>query len=296
MKTVAASSLLALLTGLALGCGGSREGTPTDTLRFSAIPGENSSEMIEKFGRVAEHLTEELGVPVEYAHVSDYGASVEAFKAGDVQLAWFGGLTGVRARRAVPGARAVAQGRIDPRYRSYFVANPASGLAPEQDAFPLGLADVTFTFGDRSSTSGRLMPEYFLREATGTTPAEFFGAPPSYSGNHDRTWQLVQDGSFDAGVLSYVTYEQRVAEGKIDPERCFVLWRTPEFPDYSWNVRPDLDERFGEGFTERLQRTLLAIEDPALLGAMMREDGLIPATNADFERLEVLADELELTR
>jgi len=295
MKSAALTFLLALFAALSTGCGEPAEAS-TPVLRFSAIPGENSSEMIEKFGRVAEHLAAELGVPVAYAHVSDYGASVEAFKSGDVQLAWFGGLTGVRARRAVPGAAAIAQGRIDPKYHSYFIANPASGLRPGQEAFPLDLAGKTFTFGSDSSTSGRLMPEYFLREATGQSPAEFFGAEMSFSGNHDRTWQLVQDGSFDAGVLSYVTYDQRVAEGKIDPERCFVVWRTPDYPDYSWHARPDLDERFGAGFTERLRATLIAIEDPQLLGAMMRTDGLISASNEDFDALEGLAEELELIR
>ncbi len=295
MKFAALTLLVALVVPLTAGCSEPTEAA-TPLLRFSAIPGENSSEMIEKFGLVAEHLAAELGVPVEYSHVSDYGASVEAFKNGDVQLAWFGGLTGVRARRAVPGAAAIAQGRIDPKFRSYIIANPSSGLQPNQEAFPLELEGKTFTFGDESSTSGRLMPEYFLREATGKSPAEFFGAEMSFSGNHDRTWQLVQDGSFDAGVLSYVTYDQRVAEGKIDPERCFIVWRTPDYPDYSWHARPDLDERFGAGFTDRLRKALIAIDDPVLLGAMMREDGLIPASNEDFDALEGLAEELDLVR
>lgn len=295
MKSAALTLALTVLAACAQGCGVSAEASGP-VLRFSAIPGENSSEMIEKFGLLAEHLAAELGVPVEYAHVSDYGASVEAFKGGDVQLAWFGGLTGVRARRAVPGASAIAQGRIDPQYHSYFIANSASGLRPGHETFPLELAGKTFTFGSDSSTSGRLMPEYFLRQATGQSPAEFFGAEMSFSGNHDRTWQLVQDGSFDAGVLSYVTYDQRVAEGKIDPERCFILWRTPDYPDYSWHARPDLDRQFGDGFSARLQTTLIAIDDPELLGAMMRESGLIPASNEDFEALEGLAEELELVR
>ncbi|MFT7485926.1 MAG: phosphonate transport system substrate-binding protein, partial [Candidatus Paceibacteria bacterium] len=238
-----------------------------DTLRFSAIPGENTSLMIEKFGALATHLSAELGVPVQYVHVSDYGASVEAFKNGDVSLAWFGGLTGVRARRAVSGAEAIAQGKVDPAYKSYFIANKNSGLTPS-DEFPMQLQGKSFTFGSDSSTSGRLMPEFFMREATGKSPKEFLGSEMNFSGNHDRTLQLVQDGTFDAGVLSYKTYDTRLAEGKVDEEKVFILWTTPAYPDYSWNAHPNLEERFGSGFTEKLQKALVAIEDPALLDAM----------------------------
>jgi phosphonate transport system substrate-binding protein len=298
MQILTSTSRRALLLGaLALAltaCTSEVQGT-AKTLKFSAIPGENTGEMIEKFSAVAAHLSGELGVPVEYVHVSDYGAAVEAFKNGDVSLAWFGGLTGVRARRAVEGAHAIAQGVIDPKYMSYFIANPASGLTAS-DAFPKALAGKNFTFGSESSTSGRLMPESFIRAETGQSPAEFLGAEMQFSGSHDTTWQLVQDGTFDAGVLSYVTYETRVKEGKIDPEKCFVLWKTPHYPDYSWHSHPNLETEFGAGFTDKVQAALIGIKDKTLLNAMMREDGLIEAKDEDFAPLESVASELGLVR
>lgn len=291
LPTLFAASVFGLL---ALGsCREAAEGPRP--LRFTAIPGESTADMIAGFDRVAAYLSEELGVPVEYVPVADYGASVEAFKNGDTLLSWFGGLTGVQARSAVPGARAIAFGKVDPQYKSYFIANPASGLEPSSE-FPLALRGKSFTFGSASSTSGRMMPEFFLREATGETPQEFLGGELHFSGNHDATWQLVQDGSFDAGVLSYKTYESKVASGQIDPQRCFVIWSTPPYADYSWNAHPRLDDEFGAGFIERVQAALVGMADPELLTALMREEGLIAATNADFEALGELARELELVR
>jgi phosphonate transport system substrate-binding protein len=292
-KTIRALCL-PLLALLAAACTSDVRGGDA-TIRFTAIPGENTTEMIEKFGAVADYLSAELGVPFEYVHVADYGASVEAFKNGDVHLSWFGGLTGVRARAAVPGARAIAQGKIDPKYKSYFIANADSGLEASE-SFPEGLNKHSFTFGSDSSTSGRLMPEYFIRKATGKTPAEYFGSEMNFSGSHDQTWQLVQSGSFDAGVLSYKTYETRVKEGKIDPEVCRIIWITPPYPDYSWNSHPALDIRYGKGFTDRVQKTLTKMGDPVLLGAMMREEGLIDASNEEFKPLEDLARQLGLVR
>ena len=74
--------------------------TAKATLYFSAIPDQGGTELTEKFGKVADYLSAELGVPVRYRPASDYGASVEMFKNGDIHLAWFGGLTGCQARAA----------------------------------------------------------------------------------------------------------------------------------------------------------------------------------------------------
>ncbi len=278
---------------LASACGGAAD---DPVLRFSAIPDQNTTELAEKFDRVADWLQGELGVPVEFVPTSDYTASVEAFKNGDVQLAWFGGLTGVRARAAVEGARAIAQGRVDPEYRSYFVANGRLGLSLS-DVFPEELEGRTFTFGSESSTSGRLMPEVFLRRETGVAPADFFaGEEMNFSGAHDKTALVVEEGTFDAGVLSYKHYDEMVASGKLDPTRCVKVWETPPYPDYNWTAHPVLDETFGEGFLDRLQETLVGLEDPELLAAVQRPEGMIPAENEDFAPLEELARELGLLR
>ncbi len=98
-------------------------------------------------------------MPVRYVPVKSYPAAVTSFVNGDVQLAWFGGVTGVQARAKVPGSQAIAQGAEDTAFRSYMIANAATGLkeAPE---IQKAIAGHTFTFGARTSTSGRVMPEY----------------------------------------------------------------------------------------------------------------------------------------
>jgi phosphonate transport system substrate-binding protein len=262
------------------------------TLRFSAIPDDNSTELREKYSLIAGYLSDTLGVPVEYVPASDYSASVEAFVNGDVQLAWFGGLTGVQARARVEGAHAIAQGKVDPEYVSYFIAHKDSGLTPGQD-FPAGIADLSFTFGSDSSTSGRLMPEHFIRQNSGQSPQEFFGTEElNFSGSHDKTAKLVEAGTYQSGALSYTTYDRMVADGKLDPEVCVKIWTTPGYPDYNWTAHPVLEERYGEGFTERLQAALVGMSDPALLEAAQRPAGMIPATNADFQPIHDLAVDL----
>jgi len=282
--------LLAVL--LALAAAGCTPAGAGDHLHFSAIPDENTTELAAKFQPLATYLTQALGVPCEYVPLSSYAAAVEAFKNGDIDLAWFGGLTGAQARAAVPGARAIAQGRIDPEYKSYFIAHADTGLE-RSDTFPRALGELSFTFGSDLSTSGRLMPEYFIRQHTQSAPSEFFGTPNHYSGSHDKTAKLVQARTFEAGALGYKSYERLVAEGKLDPQRCRVIWETPSYADYNWSASPTLDARFGEGFTERLQRALIDLKNPELLAAVNRPEGLIAARNSDFERIAQLARELE---
>jgi phosphonate transport system substrate-binding protein len=162
--------------------------------------------------------------------------------------------------------------------------------------FPLGLEGKSFTFGSDSSTSGRLMPEHFIKVATGKTPEQFFGAPNRYSGGHDKTWELVQNGTVMAGALDYKIYDRDLAAGKIDPAKCFVVWTTPTYPDYAWNAHPELETLLGAGGTRKLQQALVAMKDPALLAALTRPEGLIEASSADFAVLAGLAQELGLMR
>lgn len=264
-------------------------------LRFTAIPDHAHSGLEQRFRPLATYLSEALDLPVEYVPTSDYQGSVEAFKNADIQLAWFGGLTGAQARAAVRGARAIAQGRVDREFRSYFIANADLGLA-RSETFPQALRGHSFAFGSASSTSGRLMPEHFIRLHTGESPAEFFGSPNHYSGSHDATAKLVEAGTLDAGAINYKTYDRMLAAGDIDAQRCVIIWVTPTFADYNWSAHPILEERFGTGTTERLQRALTDLSDPALLAALDRPAGLIPATNADFASIADLARELGFLR
>ena len=131
--------------------------------KFTAIPDQDTARLQERFGKIAAYLSDELGVAVEYVPVKSYSASVAAFKNNQVQLAWFGGLSGLEARLAVPGSKAIAQGEEDTRFVTYFIANTSTGLS-FQAPFPDGIAGKTFTFGSKGSTSGRLMPEFYIRQ------------------------------------------------------------------------------------------------------------------------------------
>ncbi len=286
--------VLATMLGIGLmSCGGG-SGEETRVLRYTAIPDQNTTELEQRFAPLTQYLARQLGVEVQYIPSRDYQASVEMFRAGDIQLAWFGGLTGVQARASVPGARAIAQGAVDPQYYSYFIAHRETGLKAG-DEFPLAMADFAFSFGSESSTSGRLMPEFFIKENSGKSPADFFHKGFSFSGSHDKTVAMVESGRFPCGVVNFKVYDRRVAEGKTDPEVCRVIWKTPVYADYNFTAHPDLEIHFGDGFTEKLQGVLTGISDEKLLSALPRKK-LIPARNEEFEGIAEVARQLGMLR
>jgi phosphonate transport system substrate-binding protein len=263
----------------------------SEPLVISAIPDQDPEKLQRLYGDVAAYLSEALSIPVQYRPVTDYAASVTAFKVGDLDLVWYGGLTGVQARIQVPGAQAIAQRDIDEQFTSVFIANKASGITDLT-----GLKGHTFTFGSESSTSGRLMPQYFLQKE-GIQLSDFTGEP-GFSGSHDKTIELVAAGTYDAGVLNSQVWKSRLAEGKVDTNLVDVIWTTPSYYDYHWVIRPDVAARYGDDIVARIQQALFALdpEIPAqkaildLFGAKK----FIPTSNEHYAAIEQIGREIGL--
>ena len=250
-----------------------------EKFRFTAIPDENTARLKERFDKVAVYLSEKTGVAMEYVPVKSYAAAVAAFKNNDVQLAWFGGLAGVKARRSVPGSVAIAQGEEDQRFVTYFIANAATGLSASE-SFPAAIAGHTFTFGSKGSTSGRLMPEYYIRTHFDKAPDQVFKRV-GFSGDHSKTLALVQSGSYQVGALNYKVWENEVNAGKVDTTKIKIIWRTPTYPDYNWSIRGDVDARHGIGFTEKVRQAFIGMKARDLLDSFPRTS-FIAADNSMY--------------
>ncbi|NMH63576.1 putative selenate ABC transporter substrate-binding protein [Shewanella salipaludis] len=255
------------------------------TFTFTAIPDENESQLRTRFDKVAVYLEKELGVEVKYVPVKSYSAAVTAFRNNQVQLAWFGGLSGVQARRLVPGSEAIAQGYEDQFFKSYFIAHHSTGLEPSAN-FP-ALKGQTFTFGSKDSTSGRLMPQFFIERNLGKKPEEVFKRV-GFSGDHSRTITQVQAGVYQVGAVNYKVWETALADGKIDTTKVKVIWESPVYPDYQWTVRAGVDAGFGAGFKAKLTAALLNMKDADLLASFPRQS-FVSAENSDYEPIENVA-------
>ncbi len=184
---------------------------------------------------------------------------------------------------------------IDAQFRSVFIANRNSGIAPFQESAGLQeLKGHTFTFGSQSSTSGRLMPQYYLQEAG--VQLEDFRGEAGFSGSHDKTIQLVEAGSYEAGVLNSQVWESRVAEGKVDLDKVQVVWTTPPYYDYHWLLHPDAVKRYGNDFADKVKTAFTKL-DPSV--AKQREildlfgaHKFIETQNSNYDQIESIGRQI----
>jgi phosphonate transport system substrate-binding protein len=242
-------------------------------------------------------LNEELGIAVEYIPVTDYSSSVTAFRVGDLDMVWFGGLTGTQARLQVDDAQAIVQRDGDNQFHSIFIANTDSGLEPIDDVAGLSqLEGYSFTFGSESSTSGRLMPQFYLGKA-GVELSEFKGEA-GFSGSHNTTIELVEAGSYQAGVLNEQVWLSSLESGDVDLDRVQVIWRTPAFFDYHWVIRPDVVERYGEDFIAQVTQafTQLDINNPdhKEILDLFSAEAFIVTENGNYLQIETVGQDIGL--
>lgn len=220
-------------------------------LRVSAIPDEAPTELQRKFQPLGEYLQQALGMPVRFLPVTDYAATVEGLAGKHLDLVWYGGFTFVQARRRTGNAVPLVQRAEDAAFHSRFITAAGSPIHELAD-----LKGRTFAFGSVSSTSGSLMPRYWLMKA-GVSPERDL-AHVAYSGAHDVTAKWVEAGKVEAGALNESVWQKLVDERKIDPGKVRVFYTTPPFHDYNWTVRGDLDP----ALVAKLKAAFLAL-DPA---------------------------------
>ncbi len=252
-----------------------------DVLRVSAIPDEAPTELQRKFKPLGAYLEQQLGMKVEFVPVSDYAAVVEALASDRLDMAWLGGFTFVQTRLKTGNAIPLVQREQDATFTSkYITANPA--VKSLQD-----LKGKTFAFGSVSSTSGSLMPRFFMLK-DGIKPEEFFSRV-AYSGAHDATVAWVQAGKVDGGVLNASVWDKLVAAGKVDTSKVVVLDTTPTYYDYNWTVRGNLDP----ALTAKIQAAFLALDptkpaDKAILD-LQAASRFIPTQAENYTGIEQAA-------
>ena len=220
------------------------------TLKVTAIPDEAPTELQRKFAPLGAYLEQQLGMKVEFVPVTDYAAVVEALAADRVDLAWLGGFTFVQARLKTGNAIPLVQRAEDEKFTSEFItADPAIKSLAD-------LKGKSFVFGSVSSTSGSLMPRYFMLQDK-IVPEQYF-SHVAFSGAHDATAAWVQAGKADAGVLNASVWKKLVANGKVDTSKVRVFATTPPYYDYNWTVRGTLDP----ALVAKIRAAFLAL-DPA---------------------------------
>ncbi len=268
--------------------------TNNQPITIGLLPDEKSDVLLERFEPVRASLEKHLKRPVKVVFPSldqsyTYDDLVDYFVDGKVQIAYFGGLSFIRALNRTPAAPLIMR-KKDTKFRSYFIARAEKKATSLQE-----LKGTKFAFGSRSSTSGHLMPRYFLKQK-GIDPEKDFNGEPRFSGAHDKTLQWVVSGRVDAGALNSAVFDRLLRAGKIDPDQVEVVWATPGYADYIWAVREDVPSKVQKQITKFFRDlTPGNDEDDILLKALSADYYVVPNLK-DFDKLSQIATELKLIK
>jgi phosphonate transport system substrate-binding protein len=251
-----------------------------NVLRVSAIPDEAPTELQRKFKPLGEYLKAKTGMDVQFTPVTDYAAVVEGLATKKIDLAWLGGFTFVQAKLRSEGQVVpIVQRAEDEKFTSRFIVPIDSPIKTIAD-----LKGRTFAFGAPSSTSGSLMPRYFLQQQ-GLVPERDFKTV-AFSGAHDATVAFVASGRAEAGVLNASVMDKLVEAHNPNAGKVRVLATTPPFFDYNWTVRPGLDP----ALVKKLTDAFLALDaskpaDKEVLD-LQRATKFIPTKTSNYDGIE----------
>ncbi len=241
-KSIILFSVLVISLVLLTGCSRTNNDSRT-TLRLSMIPTTDPGKIVRESQPFIDYLQRKMGAKVELTVPTNYVAVVEAVSSDRVDIAYFGGFTFVQAS-ARAGALPLVQREHDQNFHSLFITLPRSSINALND-----LKGHSFAFGDVNSTSGHLMPAYFMQQQ-GVDHSVIDKA--IYTGGHDATALAVANGKVDAGAMDELVYQRMIKEGKLSEAQVRVFYTTPPFFDYVWAARKGLDPAIAKAFAEAM--------------------------------------------
>ena len=248
-------------------------------LRISMIPTTDPSKALRDNQPLLAYWQKQTGETPELTIPTSYAAVVEALVNNKVDIAYLGGFTYVQAS-ARAGVKPLVQRTIDQQFHSVFIT--------QTDSKVHSLADLHghFVFGDVNSTSGHLMPLYYMEQEK-VDPEVIKNA--SFSGAHDATALAVANGKAEAGAMDEQVYNKMIANGQLKPGTVRVFYTTPPFFDYVWVANKNLDPKVASAFADSMKALSADNPEQKALLDLLNVKGYVVANDADYEKLREAA-------
>lgn len=308
MTSKKAISLLATAffsAGILASCSDQSDQTTTDTgetggscapdireLDFGIISTESQDNLKPKWEPFLAAMEEEIGRPVNGFFATDYAGVIEAMGAGKLQLAWYGGKSYIEAAER-SSAEAFAQTVNEDGtkgYYSHLITNKENPIVSEIDVeagngdeYVISNTDsLTFAFNDPNSTSGYLVPSYYVFASNDVNPEQAF-SELVFAGSHEATAQAIANNQVDVATNNSESMAV-LEEGDPDAfEKVQIIWTSPVIPSDPIAYRNDLPECL----KTEIQDFFYNYSDPEVLGALDWQ-GFDEASDADWDTVREL--------
>lgn len=217
-------------------------------LNFGIIATESAAALKQNFTPLAADLAKDVGMPVKLFVASDYAGVIEAMRFNKVQLAWFGNKSAIDAVDRGNGEvfAQIVDKDGNPGYWSLVIVHKDSPINSLQDLFAHA-KEMTFSMGDPQSTSGTLVPGYFVFAKNGVDPYKAFKS--CRNGNHESNALAVANKVVDASTFNT---EAQFRLQQTNPEKAAqikVIWKSGLIASDPLVMRKDLSQ----GLKDRIQ-------------------------------------------
>lgn len=262
------------------------EGDPTE-VNFGIIATESTSSLKNQWLPFLADMEDALGMKVNAFFAPDYAGVIEAMRFGKVTVAWFGNKSAMEAVDRAGGEIFSQTAKEDGTqgYYSHLLAHADNeDINTLEDVLKCDQS-LDFGIGDPNSTSGFLVPSYYVFAMNGATPADCFKTVRS--ANHETNLMAVANKQVDVATNN----SEQVARSRTKrPEagnNVKVVWTSPLIPSDPMVYRTDLSD----DFKARIKAFFLgyarlgadAEKERAVLAGI--SDGMGPFTDSDNTQL-----------
>jgi phosphonate transport system substrate-binding protein len=219
----------ALSLTLAVGLGGAAQAEDLKELNFGIISTESSQNLKTVWDPFLEDMSKKLGMKVNAFFAPDYAGVIEAMRFNKVDVAWYGNKSAMEAVDRAGGQIFVQTVAADgsPGYWSLLIAHKDSKLNSVEDVIKYG-KELTFSNGDPNSTSGYLVPGYYVFGLNNIDPKSYF--KQTVSANHESNALAVANKQVDFATNNT---ENMAKIQKNFPDKfkeIKVIWKSPLIP------------------------------------------------------------------
>jgi phosphonate transport system substrate-binding protein len=211
-----------------------------EPLVFGLIATASPKTVLDQWSPLLDDMARALGNPVRPVIFEDYAGVVWAMAAGHVHMAGLGNKSAIEAVDRAGGEVAFQAVGTDGRaaYHSLILARAGSGLATVEDMFARA-SELSYGDGDINSTSGHVVPDYYLFSRRGLEPRAIFRRVTQ--NNHEDNFLAVADGRLDVATGNTVNLARSTALYPEAAAKVAVIWTSPPIPGDPLVWRADLD-------------------------------------------------------
>jgi len=232
-------SFKSLLAAAALAVAGLAQAADVTELNFGIIATEKAGALRQMWQPFLDDMAKATGLKVNGFYATDYAGIIEAQRFNKVQIAWYGNKSAIDAVDRAGGEVFAQMVDLDgtPGYYSYIITHKDSGITSLEQMLKNG-KDYTYGTGDPQSTSGTLVPGYYVFAMNNLDPKSHFKVVRS--SNHEGNFLAVLNRQIDVASNNSEQLTKVKEKTPEKAEQIRILWTSPLIPRDPLVWRKDL--------------------------------------------------------